>query len=202
MKILGSLVLACLVAGIVSAQEVSFATESNASDVSVLQKKWRREVRHPALDEDPFLAGRAAAQIEREKKEIMRVNVINKQMGRDSVPLSSRQPSLVSSVGPEPVYLYEAKVMNTGAKTIRALVWEYVFFDPDSQLDVGRHRFRSEISLRPGKNKTLGGRSRSPQTSIVDVTKTDKELQYQYSERVMINRIEYADGTFWQRDPN
>ena len=202
MKVLNLLVLTCLLAGVVSAQGESSTTLPEAPDVTVMQKKWRREVRHPALDEDPFRAGREATQLERDKNETIRANVINKQLGRDVVPLPNGQPSLVSSRGPSPTYLYEAKIMNTGTKTIRALIWEYVFFDPDTQLDVGRHQYRSEINLRPGKNKTLGGRSQSPQTSIIDVTKTDKKFQHQYSERVVIHRIEYADGSFWQRGSN
>lgn len=201
MKVLKIGLLMCLLAGAASAQEISL-TLPEAPDVAVLQKKWRREVRHPALDEDPFRAGREATQVEREKRETIRGNVINKQLGRDTVPLPNRQPSIVSSRGPTPKYIYEVKILNTGTKTIRALVWEYVFFDSDTRLDVGRHQYRSEMSLRPGKSKTLDGLSQSPQTSIVNVAKTGKELQHQYSERVLIQRIEYADGSFWQRELN
>lgn len=201
MKISGIVILTCLLTGVVSAQEPP-ATLPEAPGVTVMQKKWRREVRHPALDEDPFLAGRDATYIQEAKKETIKANVVNKQLGRDAAPLPNRTPTLISSRGPSPTYLYEVKIMNTGEKKIRALDWEYVFFDPTSRLDVGRHKYRSEINLMPGKSKNLRGASQRPHTSIVDVTKTDKELAQQYSERIVINRIEYADGTVWQRPLN
>jgi hypothetical protein len=201
MKFLRIAVLICLPGAVAPAQEVS-PTLQEAPGVAVMQKNWHVEVRHPALDEDPFLAGREATQSERAKKETIRVNVINKQIGRDVAPLPNAQPSLINSDGPSKTYVYQVKIMNTGGKTIRALVWDYIFFDPDTQQEVGHHLYRSEISLQPGKSKKLNGLSQSPQTSVVDVAKTDKELQRQYSDRVVINRIEYADGSFWQRDPN
>ena len=207
MKVLGTAILTCLLAAAVSAQEASSsssssATSTDAPSVAVMQKNWRREVRHPALDEDPFRAGREATQVQMNKRETIRGNVINKQLGRDTVPLPTAQPALVTSRGPSPIYVYEVKFMNTGTKTIRALVWEYVFFDPDTRQDVGRHLYRTEMSLRPGKNKKLVELSLAPPTSIVNVTKTGAKLQQQYPDRVVINRIEYSDGTHWQRPSN
>lgn len=202
MKVLRIAALTCLLAGGVASAQEKEATPTlpEAPGVTVLQNKWRREVRHPALDEDPFRAGRDATQLEQGKKETMRENAINKQLGRDVVALPSEQPALVSARGPSPRYIYEAKIMNSGTKIIRALVWDYVFFDPNTQQDAGRHQYRSEISLRPGKTKNLVGFSQSPQTGVVDVMKTGTKLQRQYAERVVISRIEYADGSVWQRD--
>ncbi|MDQ1522661.1 MAG: hypothetical protein QOE47_585 [Pyrinomonadaceae bacterium] len=193
----------CLLSAVASAQgEVasSSAALTDAPDVRVLKQKWRREVRHPALDEDPFLAGRQATLSDQDKKETIRGNVINKQLGRDPAPLPSGQPTLISTTGPRPVYVYEVKVMNTGTKTIRTLVWEYMFFDPDTQREVGRHLYESRVNLRPGKSKQLDGFSLSPQTRTVDVGKTGKNLEHQYLERVVIQQIEYADGSSWRRD--
>lgn len=199
MKVLRIATMIVLLAGVALAQQSAPATLPDAPDVTVMKMKWRREVRHPALDADPFLAGRQATQVEQGKKETVRANVINKQLGRDAAPLPNEQPALVSARGPAATYVYEIKIMNTGTKTIRTLVWEYVFFDPDTQQEVGRHLYKSRADLRPGKSKKLDGFSLSPQTRTVDAGKMDKKLQHQYSERVVIQHIEYADGSVWQR---
>lgn len=202
MKVLRTAVLMCLLAGIAAGQEAAPATLADTPDVAVLKMKWRRQVRHPALDEDPFLAGRTAIQLEQAKKETVRGNVINKQLGRDTVPLPNGQPPLVSSSAPSAKYVYEVKLMNTGTKTIRTLVWEYMFFDPDTKREVGRHLYKSLVNLRPGKSKTVDGYSLSPQTRTVDASRAGEDLQHQYSERVVIQHIEYADGSSWRRGSN
>lgn len=204
MKVLRIAALMCLLAGFASAQGVAAPTAAaavsgDAPDVKVLKNKWRRQVRHPALDEDPFRAGQVATDMQQDKRETIRSNVINKQLGRDPAPLPNGQPALVSSTGPSPTYVYEVKIMNTGTKTIRTLVWEYMFFDPDTQQEVGRHLYKSRVDLRPGKSRMVDGISLSPQTRTVDVAKTGKKLEQQYSERVVIQHIEYADGSSWMR---
>ena len=96
-------------------------------------------------------------------------------------------------------YIYQAKIKNTGVKTIRAIVWEYSLLDPDSQLEVGRHQFTGNMTVRPGKTVNLVGRSTKPPTRVVELAKSGKPLQREYQERVVIQRVEYDDGTFWQR---
>jgi hypothetical protein len=196
-----SLVILILVLSVVASAQTP-ADTADAPGVSVSQPKWRQYVRNPALDDDPFRAND-------EQKELMRVqNAINKEnaarsrQGRDLIRPARAVNSDIPSNETTVTYIYEANVSNTGEKQIKALVWEYVLFDPATQREVGNHRFKSEASIRSGKSKRLSGYSTSPPATVVDATKADKPKKGQYSERVVIHGIEYADGTAWQRPSN
>jgi hypothetical protein len=172
----------------------------DAPGLSVTQPKWRQEVRNPALDEDPFRANNDQREIERLKKEINKENNNRARSGQRDLIRQPRPGS--SSIVLDDIrvnYIYEVSVANNGDRPIRALVWEYVLVDPETQAEVGKHRFMSEASIRPGKSKRLVGRSTSPPAGIVTVSKAGKPTQAQYFERVVIHGIEYADGTVWER---
>lgn len=100
-------------------------------------------------------------------------------------------------------YIYEAKIKNTGEKTIRAIFWTYVVFDKETQAVVGSHRFRSNVTVRAGKTGSLVGRSKNAPVGVVNAAKPLKDKDTNYAEAVTIDRIEYTDDTVWQlADPN
>ena len=99
-------------------------------------------------------------------------------------------------------YIYEVKVRNTGEKEIRTLIWEYVFFEPGTERELGRRRFVSRESIGPGKTRNLVLRSASSPTGTIDASKAGKKSRDEYSEQVVIQRIEYADGSVWQAASN
>ena len=88
-------------------------------------------------------------------------------------------------------YAYEIKVRNTGDKVIRAIRWDYVFFEPETREELGRRRFYSPVSLRPKQEKKLEGITRYAPTPIVSA----KGLQ---TERVVIQCVILSDGSIWQ----
>lgn len=93
-------------------------------------------------------------------------------------------------------YRYKLTVHNTGTKTVKAIDWDYLFLDPETQAEVGRHQFTSEEKIGPGKKKDLQVLTKSPPGGIVSANKYDSEGT---NERVIIVRIEYTDGSVWQR---
>jgi hypothetical protein len=203
MKILNLLLLLFLLAGGVSAQAIS--NTSKAPGVEVLEKDWRRQVRNPLLEEDPLRVNTEQMELERARQQNQRDNAIRSSMGLPPLPPPTRAPGAATPPTDRRItvrYIYRAKVSNTGSKAIRKLVWEYVFFDPNTQKEIGRRRYESKVNIRPGKSSSMVETSISPPTGTIDATQTGKELKSQYSEQVVIQRIEYADGTVWQRDAN
>lgn len=166
-------------------------------DVIVLQKKWREEYRNAALEEDPFKAQSERDQEDRARINTDRQNEIKKQQGMPTTPPPDPKFSNRAR-GISVAYIYEVKFKNTGAKDIRALTWEYVFFDPATNREVGRRRFVSKVSIAPGKTKTVVERSSSPPTGSIDAAKAGKKSQDQYAEQVIIQSIGYADGSEWK----
>jgi hypothetical protein len=170
--------------------------------VEVREISWRKEVHNPMLDKDPFVHNREQWEREREQIAIDKVNVVRAKQGKPTISSNrDRVPTKieVAPEGPLTTYVYKAKVTNTEAKTIRAVEWDYIFYDPSNELEVGRHRHRSEVKIQPGKSAGLSARSASPPTKVINISRTAKKLKEQYAERVVILSIEYADGSVWNR---
>jgi hypothetical protein len=184
-----------------SAQALS--NPSDLPNVTVVQKKWHMEVHNPALDKDPVKAMREGEQAESERKNADSQSETRTQKGMPpetrSVPIPAPDPG---AHGLSVSYVYEVKVRNTGEKEIRTLTWEYLFLEPGTERELGRRRFESKVSIGPGKIKNLVMRSTSSPTGTVDATTAGKKPQDLYSEQVVIQRIEYADGSVWQAASN
>ena len=202
-QLLVLLMMTPLLAGAAAAQTPAAATEPHG--VSVAGARWAKQVYNPALLEDPMDVSTDAAQLQRERREVSRVNATrNERIGRTPLPPPTEPIIKTAKRSSEPAstfYVYQVKVTNGGAKKIRSIVWDYVLFDPATQQEVGHHVFETKVSLGAGKSKDLLGTSNTPPASIVDVSKSDKEVRGQYSERIDIQRVEYSDGTFWARNP-
>jgi hypothetical protein len=167
--------------------------------VTVIEKKWHVEVVNPALEKDPFAPNQARQQEENAQKGDARENENRIKQG---VPtLAPRVPASSPETGSHRLstaYVYEVKVRNTGDKTIHTLTWEYVFFEPGTEREVGRRQFISRVNISPGRIGNVVFRSASSPTGTVDASKAGKKSRDQYSEQVVIQRVGYADGSVWQ----
>jgi len=223
-KVLKLFFFGLLLAGTSSAQVQSNSGATDAPTVTVIQINWRQEAFIPALYDDPMRINQDRDELERDQKATARENANRAKMGETPIPIPTKKIAsnipvgstpMGTPIGDEPAgnrnlpaqsdpgvssvhYLYEAKIENTGVKTIRSIVWEYSLFDLDTDVAVGRHRFTSTVSIRAGKTAKLVGRSKTPPARVVQATKSSKETRERYSERVIIDCIEYSDGTSWQ----
>jgi hypothetical protein len=113
-----------------------------------------------------------------------------------------RSEQVIKSRPPAPpryAFLYKASVRNTGEKTIREIDWDYAFFDVATGQEMGRCEFTTAEKISPGKQKELTVFSPSPPSRTISVDKLDKRERDTLSERIVIMRILYDDGTVWQR---
>lgn len=203
MRLINLPLLGLVLASAIFAQ--TSVTSSDAPGVVVGKINWRKDVYIPALFDDPMQANQDQADLNREQKIISRENDNRVRRGEAPVPIPNREIASTKRQAPEGRslgYLYEAKIINTGDKSIRSIIWEYLVSETESQTQVGRHRFVDKTKIRPGKGANLVGYSTTPAVSILSVSKSDKPEQNKYSERVLISRIEFDDGTFWQRPLN
>jgi hypothetical protein len=89
-------------------------------------------------------------------------------------------------------YVYKTKVKNLGQKTVVLVGWDYVFTDSESKKQTS-HQFHTRIKIAAGKKKELAQFTREPPTRTVNISST-------ITEEVIINYIEYEDGTVWRRE--
>jgi len=95
---------------------------------------------------------------------------------------------------PIDLYRYRVNLKNTGIKLVKAIVWDYQASDSDQFTEATHRQFRCTAKIKPNQNQRVEGFSVLPPTRVIKATGTKS-----FSERVIINRIEYADGTSWQR---
>ena len=201
MKALIFAVLTILSGGLCAAQTPP--RENAAPGVAVVESGWRRRlVRNPTLELDPLAPLENQDRQERYRSEVIRQNAINAAAGKDQMPLPARNATNSLPL-PRPAYpftyVYRVKIINTGVKKIRGLAWEYVLVDSSTGSEVGRHRFTSGVSVRPGKGTILFGHSTLPPASSVDATKAGEGPESQHSEQVVIKTIYYDDNSVWER---
>jgi len=204
MKIL--LVLSLLIPLVVVQQSAT----SDGSTVSVISYKWSRARR---LMEKPESAEGitppASAMIPANKNFGRNVRVNDPAGVRDpnADTLDGRSAQIEKNVqearSPKVKqvdgFAYRVKVQNSGSNVIEVLFWEYQFADQSVPTNVTRHQFLCGVSIRPGKDKELEGFSVSAPSNLIDVDSLAKKNPNPFQERILINRVEYSDGTIWQR---
>lgn len=108
-------------------------------------------------------------------------------------------------------------VFNRGAKTIKVIEWDFSYPRVVNHRAVLRHGARSKVKIAPGETKTLRTtlpKNRRPLCGPVviilgviqpslsgnpDCNVLNSMSVNQHQERVSIKRVEYTDGSVWQR---
>ena len=97
-----------------------------------------------------------------------------------------------SSQSPSQIYSYKIQIQNTGPKVVKSFAWEY---QPTSEPDPSNRQFYCVANAKPNDKKEYDLYSPLAPSRVIDVSKSDNQNKPQ----VIINKIEYADGTFWKR---
>ena len=113
----------------------------------------------------------------------------------DKAVREARRPKSVEVDG----FAYKVKVRNTGPKVVEVLFWEYQFEEAADPSNLARRQFLCGVNIKGGKEKELLAWSASGPNGTISLDSLSNKAENPYRERVVINRIEYADGTIWQR---
>jgi|ERR1700752_1457245 len=95
-------------------------------------------------------------------------------------------------------FAYRIKVQNPGTKVIEIVFWEYQFHDPADPSLLARRQFLCGVRIGADKSKELEGFSLSA-PGVVNVNTLANEAVNPLKEKILINRVEYSDGSIWQR---
>jgi len=96
-------------------------------------------------------------------------------------------------------FLYKISITNAGAKTVQEVDLDYAFLDAATGQEIGRRRFTGAEKVKPGKSKEFSFSAATPPTHMVSVYALDKNEQKGLRGQVLIMRVQYADGSVWQR---
>jgi hypothetical protein len=96
-------------------------------------------------------------------------------------------------------FSYRAKIQNASKKVIEIVFWEYQFKEKANPQTVGRRQFLCAVNIKPDKEKELLGLSLSGPSNVISVESLANKSGNLFDEKVVINRVEYTDGSIWQR---
>jgi|SRR5689334_9443643 len=162
-------------------------TETNDPQIEVLKLKWERQARLPQ-DFDPS-GGGASGTINDPTRSSRGGGGSG---GGDS---SGSTTQGLQPAGPSRVsfsYVYSMKIQNHGSKEIDGVAWDYIFLDPSTSAEAGRHQFLSFERVEPNKSVTFHSEQRTPPVRTLSADANKKLV-----EKSIIRCVLYSDGTTW-----
>jgi hypothetical protein len=92
------------------------------------------------------------------------------------------------------VYYYHLEIKNTGDRVVKSFAWSY---QPGEIPDPSDRQFFCVVNAKPNANKNFDLFTPLSPSRIIDAR--TKGQQKDERTHVMINQIEYSDGTVWKR---
>ncbi len=96
-------------------------------------------------------------------------------------------------------YDYRVKVRNSSQKSVDVVFWEYQFEETANPSNLTRRQFLCGVQIKGGKEKELQAFGGSGPANTISAESLAKGAVNPFNERVRINRVEYSDGSIWQR---
>ncbi len=185
---------------------VQSLANSQDSPVVVLKFSWSKE--RVGWQRDPFSGpiedfDEVRARVRNEKRiddakrggNSAEADKIKREARADEANLAQKHRSSPSRY----VFVYKLTVQNNGEKAIKSVDWDYVFLDAETQNEINRQQFTSPEKINPGKAKELNVRINRSPTRTISANSLSKNEREGLSEQVVVMRIEYTDGSVWQR---
>ena len=119
--------------------------------------------------------------------------------GRSATLEKNVQESRKPQSKPVDAFAYKIKLQNPTAQIVEILFWEYQFIERSNPQSVTRRQFLCAANIKPGKEKEVQAFSVAGPSDIVSVKTLANNADNAFEEKVVINRVEYADGAIWQR---
>ncbi len=200
------LILLLLLIPLVHAQEP--VTNPDESPLVVVSSKWARD-RQP-VDNAASVSALVPPQpaITRESKNFEKQKRLNAPAGDrdptlDTVDARGNELERINQLARQGEqqnvdgYAYQVKVQNGGAKVTQNIFWEYRFRETANPSNQVRRQFICSVKIKPLQEKSLEAFSRLGPSEVIDVKSLGKKSELESA--VVINRVEFSDGTFWQR---
>lgn len=185
--------------------------QSNAGDgapVTVVSAKWTK-TRQQKVEKPDARSTTPAAAMTAADKNFARNRRVNDPAGvRDpnADTIDSRSAALDKAVRDARApsievegYAYRVKVQNAAPKNIEVIFWEYQFEETANPSNLTRRQFLCGVQIKGGKEKELQAFGGSGPAGAISAESLAHNASNPFAERVVVNRVEYADGTIWQR---
>jgi len=169
------------------------------SNLSVISFNWSRYVRE--LEAEPEWS--AAAPTRQQQIDDRERQTVDRGYGdlirsRDLRKIENKAKHDSEKEGD--LFLYRVKVRSSDTRIIRSVYWEYQIFETENPDNVSRREFFCWAKIKTNDVTLFQAISAGiPRTKAISA-KALENPERAFSERAIINRIEYSDNTAWQRD--
>ncbi len=180
-------------------------TPPDGSQITVLSFKWSKggQPTDTSGPEKPMPA-RAMTQADKNYDRNARINDPAGRRDPNADSTDVRGAALEKSVReaekakPVPGFTYQAKIHNASKQIVEIVFWEYQFIDAAVPDKVTRRQFLCGVNIKPDKDKDLLAFSLSGPIDSVGAAGLAPSAS-PFQEKVVINRVEFADGKSWTR---
>jgi len=178
----------------------------SAPSIEILKLHWEKQVRLPRnFDPSVIPTGGAFSDPASRTAAPAGATVMSdatRAATRNQSATAAANDTFPATPGRLPVfYVYSLKIRNVGAKPIEGLAWDYLFLDPESNTELGRHQFLSFEKVAVNKSATLQSQLRSPPIRVVRAADSQRRAHSsspKLRERAVIQCVLYADDTVWK----
>ena len=191
------ILLATLVA-LLQVQQATTVIQREDPDMVVQRFTWNTiransDLIHSALDPGPDMnepVGIKQPQRANEPQELKNRRDMNERRADMAATVNAAQ----SNPPRQDQYLLRLEVKNVGASVIKSIVWEY---QPSSEMaNYELRQYVCTMKAKPNESKTF--EIVSPYNPV-KVVQADAKTGQAKDGKVVINRIEYVDGSIWKR---
>jgi hypothetical protein len=184
-------------------------TVDENSPVSVVSFKWFKDRRVVESTDTTVTAQRGLNAMDRNNRNLERQRRINDTAGRnppdESIEARSAalerivEESRESKNPPVDGFVYQAKIQNNSTKLVKIVFLEFQFTEKANPKNISRRQFICHAKMKPEKRDDLQIFSLIAPGGVVSVGTLKKKTNDEFEETVLINRVEYDDGSVWQR---
>ena len=179
-------------------QQQQTVVDREEADVVVTKFNWTKirmngDLIHSALDPGPPMNEPIRIKPPEPKNESQEIKN-RRDMNERRMEMKATTDAAKSSQQDYDRYLLQLEVKNVGANPIKSIVWEY---QPTAKaVDYELRQYVCNVKAKPNETKKF--ELVSP-TNPVKVIQADLEMGKTKDGKVVINRIDYADGSIWKR---
>lgn len=182
------------------------STASNAEPlVEVLSFKWAKS-RQASPQVEPNAPGTPSIQsriYESQRKEPIPAGHRPQDPNLDALETRHGKLDRIGQESPaiKPVdgFDYRVKMRNANSRVITGLVWEYQFKELLNPTSVTSRQFYCRAKIKPNKHMDFRIFSTLGPSNVISVASLSNKDGSLFEETVIINFVEFSDGSFWQR---
>jgi enoyl reductase-like protein len=172
----------------------------DVTEAVVKQDEWRESmVSNKAQELHPNLGRGDSEREATDSADVVSQKEVRKNMDQREIDLRKSTPPSPTRTMSYPVYKTTAQMKNDSSESIVRFVWAYkssqeLPYDHDQE-------FLCNVEIRPGVTRLVKTISRRPSQRVVSASAsgTNTGLPKPALKDMVINKVEFADGSTWQR---